>query len=42
VRTWAGLQHINIIKTGDRTYCIIAEWTDMDALAARRKMLCHA
>ena len=24
---WAGLQHVNIIKTGDRTYCIIAEWT---------------
>ena len=33
-RNWAGLQHVNIIKTGDRTYCIIAEWTDMDALAA--------
>ena len=30
----AGLQHVNIIKTGDRTYCIIAEWTDKDALAA--------
>ena len=30
----------NIIKTGDRTYCIIAEWTDMDALAsARPKMI---
>jgi hypothetical protein len=35
-RNWEGLQHINIIKTGDRTYCIIAEWTDMDALAAAR------
>jgi len=35
-RNWAGLQHVNIIKTGDRTYCIIAEWTDMDALAAAR------
>ena len=35
-RDWAGLQHVNIIKTGDRTYCIIAEWTDMDALAASR------
>ena len=29
-RSWAGLQRVNIIKTGDRTYCIIAEWTDMD------------
>jgi hypothetical protein len=35
-RNWAGLQHVNIIKTGDRTYCIIAEWPDMDALAAAR------
>ena len=33
---WAELRHANIIKTGDRTYCIIAEWTDMDALAAAR------
>ena len=35
-RNWVGLQHVNIIKTGDRTYCIIAEWTGMDALAAAR------
>ena len=33
---WPGLTHVNIIKTGDRTYCIIAEWTDMDALAKVR------
>jgi hypothetical protein len=33
---WPGLEHANIIKTGDRTYCIIAEWTDMDALAQAR------
>jgi hypothetical protein len=25
-----------MIKTGDHTYCIIAEWSDMDALAAAR------
>ena len=30
---WPGLVHVNMIKTGDHTYCIIAEWTDMDALA---------
>jgi hypothetical protein len=35
-RNWAGLQHANIIKTGDRTYCIIAEWSDMDALVTAR------
>jgi len=33
---WPGLQHVNMIKTGDRTYCIIAEWSDMDALANAR------
>ena len=25
-----------MIKTGERTYCIIAEWSDMDALAKAR------
>jgi quinol monooxygenase YgiN len=33
---WPGLKHANMIKTGDRTFCIIAEWTDMDALANAR------
>jgi quinol monooxygenase YgiN len=33
---WPGLKHVNIVKTGDRSYCIIAEWTDMDALAKAR------
>jgi hypothetical protein len=33
---WPGLERANIIKTGDRTYCIIAEWTDMDSLAKAR------
>jgi hypothetical protein len=33
---WPGLVHANIIKTGDRSYCIIAEWTDVDALAQAR------
>lgn len=37
---WPGLERANIIKTGDRSYCIIAEWTDFDALAkARPKMI---
>jgi hypothetical protein len=33
---WPGLKRANIIKTGDRTYCIIAEWTDMESLAKAR------
>jgi len=37
---WPGLRHANIIKTGEHTFCIIAEWTDMDALAnARASMI---
>ena len=36
---WPGLVHANIIKTGERTYCIIAEWSDMDAVAAARKQM---
>lgn len=34
--TWPGLKHVNIIKTGERAYCIIAEWTDLEALAKAR------
>ena len=36
---WRGLVHANMIKTGERTYCIIAEWTDMDALANARPQM---
>ena len=33
---WPGLRHANIIKTGEHTFCIIAEWTNMDAIANAR------
>lgn len=33
---WPGLKHANIIKTGERTFCIIAEWIDTDSLANAR------
>lgn len=36
---WPGMVRANIIKTGEHTYCIIAEWTDMEALAAARPMM---
>ena len=35
-RNCAGLPHANIIKTGERTYRIIAEWADTDSLANAR------
>ena len=34
---WPGLRHVNIIKTGEQSYCIIAEWDDMDSLAGARQ-----
>ena len=36
---WAGLRHVNMVKTGERRYCIIAEWDDMDALANARPQM---
>ena len=36
IPVWGGMRHANIIKTGDRSYCIIAEWDSMDALAKAR------
>jgi hypothetical protein len=35
-RDWAGLRNVNLIQTGEHDYCIIAEWDDMDSLAAAR------
>ena len=35
-RNWPGMRHANIIKTGESRYCIIAEWDDMESMAAAR------
>ena len=35
-RNWPGMRHANIIKTGEGRYCIIAEWDDMESMAAAR------
>src|SRR5581483_10504865 len=37
--SWPGLKHASMIKTGDRTYCIIAEWPDMDTLTNARSSM---
>ena len=38
--TWPDLVHANIIKTGDRSYCLVAEWKDIDAcIKARPNMI---
>ena len=36
---WPGVRRVNIIKTGDQSYCLIAEWPDMDTLASARPQL---
>ena len=35
-REWPGLRHVNLIQTGEQTFCIIGEWDDMDASANAR------
>ncbi len=34
--TWPGLRQAHIIKTGERSYCLIAEWEDIDACSKAR------
>ena len=36
---WRGLKRVNMIKTGDQSYCIVGEWADMDALASARPQM---
>lgn len=35
-RTWPGLRHASIIRTGEGRYCLIAEWESAEALAGGR------
>lgn len=35
-RDWPGLRHVNIIQTGEQSYCIIGEWDGIEALVAAR------
>ena len=34
-----GLREASVVKTGDRTYCIIGKWDSMDTLAAARPQM---
>lgn len=36
---WPGLRHVNMVKTGDRSYCIIVEWDNMDAIVQARPQM---
>jgi quinol monooxygenase YgiN len=33
---WIGLKRADMIRTGDRSYCLIGEWEDIAAVAAAR------
>ena len=33
---WPGWKRVDLIQTGDRSYCVIGEWEDMAAIAAAR------
>ena len=33
---WPGLKRAVMVQTGEGTYCLIGEWSDMEALAAAR------
>jgi hypothetical protein len=34
-----GFRRFSLIKTGERTYCVIGEWESMQALAAARPVM---
>jgi len=36
IQKWPGLKRLDLIQTGDRSYCGIGEWEDMAAIAAAR------
>ena len=33
---WPGLVHANILKTGERDYCVLGEWDDYDSIVKAR------
>jgi quinol monooxygenase YgiN len=39
IEDFPGMLSFNVVKTGDRDFCVIGEWRDMDALAAARPMM---
>jgi hypothetical protein len=39
VGEWPGLRRVNIIRTGEHAYCLIAEWSDMEALGKARPQM---
>lgn len=38
-RDFAGSRRFSLIKTGDRTFCVIGEWDDLQSLANARPLM---
>ena len=38
-RDFPGLQGGGLIKTGDRSYCLVGQWSDMASIAASRSAM---
>lgn len=38
-RDMPGFRKLAVIKTGERTYCLIGEWDSMDAIVAARPVM---
>ena len=39
IGAWPGLRRACIVKTGEQTYCLIAEWPDVEAIGAARPQM---
>jgi hypothetical protein len=36
---WQGMRRVTIIKTGERSYCLMGEWDSMQAISAARPQM---
>jgi heme-degrading monooxygenase HmoA len=36
---WPGMRRAALVKTGERTYCIVGEWEDMASIVAGRERM---
>jgi hypothetical protein len=39
LKEWPGLRRVSILKTGEQTYCLIAEWPDVETLGKARPQM---
>lgn len=39
LKDWPGVRRVSMIKTGEQTYCLIAEWPDAETLGKARPQM---